>query len=129
MSGRGKGAKGLGMGGKSVFFYIILVDLLCCLTFVLGAKRHRKMVVLGNEVKALTKPAIRRLARRAGIKRISGSGTGAGSLTGELRNSLRKFLNTIIKDSLLYMHNARRKTIVAVDVLHSLKHNQKHLYV
>ncbi|CAC5390013.1 Histone H4 [Mytilus coruscus] len=46
---RGKGGKGLGKG---------------------GAKRHRK--VLRDNIQGITKPAIRRLARRGGVKRISG---------------------------------------------------------
>ena len=45
MSGRGKGGKGLGKG---------------------GAKRHRK--VLRDNIQGITKPAIRRLARRGGVK-------------------------------------------------------------
>ena len=49
MSGRGKGGKGLGKG---------------------VAKRHRK--VLRDNIQGITKPAIRRLARRGGVKRISG---------------------------------------------------------
>jgi hypothetical protein len=49
MSGRGKGGKGLGKG---------------------GAKRHRK--ILRDNIQGITKPAIRRLARRGGVKRISG---------------------------------------------------------
>jgi hypothetical protein len=49
MSGCGKGGKGLGKG---------------------GAKRHRK--VLRDNIQGVTKPAIRRLARRGGVKRISG---------------------------------------------------------
>ena len=49
MSGRGKGGKGLGKG---------------------GAKRHRK--VLRDNIQGITKPAIRRLARRGGVKRIFG---------------------------------------------------------
>ena len=48
MSGHGKGGKGLGKG---------------------GAKRHRK--VLRDNIQGITKPAIRRLARRGGVKRIS----------------------------------------------------------
>ena len=35
-----------------------------------GAKRHRK--VLRDNIQGVTKPAIRRLARRGGVKRISG---------------------------------------------------------
>ena len=49
MSGRGKGGKGLGKG---------------------GAKRHRK--ILRDNIQGITKPAIRRLTRRGGVKRISG---------------------------------------------------------
>ena len=66
MTGRGKGGKGLGKG---------------------GAKRHRKvlrdniqvMYSLSESIiyadaleQGITKPAIRRLARRGGVKRISG---------------------------------------------------------
>jgi histone H4 len=49
VTGRGKGGKGLGKG---------------------GAKRHRK--VLRDNIQDITKPAIRRLARSGGVKRISG---------------------------------------------------------
>ena len=64
MTGRGKGGKGLGKG---------------------GAKRHRKVLRdniqvslfltwngLAHSMQGITKPAIRRLARRGGVKRISG---------------------------------------------------------
>ena len=64
MTGRGKGGKGLGKG---------------------GAKRHRKVLRDNIQAKSsplntliifnaqgITKPAIRRLARRGGVKRISG---------------------------------------------------------
>ena len=53
-TGRGKGGKGLGKGGKGLG----------------GAKRHRK--VIRDSIQGITKPAIRRLARRGGVKRISG---------------------------------------------------------
>ncbi|KAK8969006.1 hypothetical protein KSP40_PGU009155 [Platanthera guangdongensis] len=48
MSGRGKGGKGLVKG---------------------GAKHHHK--VLRDNIQGITKPVIRRLARRGGVKRIS----------------------------------------------------------
>jgi hypothetical protein len=50
ISAGGKGGKGLGKG---------------------GAKRHRK--ILRDNIQGITKPAIRRLARRGGVKRISAS--------------------------------------------------------
>ena len=70
MSGRGKGGKGLGKG---------------------GAKRHRK--VLRDNIQGITKPAIRRLARRGGVKRIS------GLIYEETRGVLKVFLENVIRDS------------------------------
>ncbi|TMS32822.1 hypothetical protein L596_000623 [Steinernema carpocapsae] len=68
MSGRGKGGKGLGKG---------------------GAKRHRK--VLRDNIQGITKPAIRRLARRGGVKRIS------GLIYEETRGVLKVFLEGVIR--------------------------------
>jgi histone H4 len=70
MSGRGKGGKGLGKG---------------------GAKRHRK--VLRDNIQGITKPAIRRLARRGGVKRIS------GLIYEETRGVLKVFLESVIRDA------------------------------
>merc|ERR1712209_316878 len=67
--GRGKGGKGLGKG---------------------GAKRHRK--VLRDNIQGITKPAIRRLARRGGVKRISG-------LIYETRGVLKVFLENVMRDA------------------------------
>ncbi|KAI1239060.1 hypothetical protein IHE44_0012168 [Lamprotornis superbus] len=68
MSGRGKGGKGLGKG---------------------GAKRHRK--VLRDNIQGITKPAIRRLARRGGVKRIS------GLIYEETRGVLKKSTELLIR--------------------------------
>ena len=73
MSGRGKGGKGLGKG---------------------GAKRHRK--VLRDNIQGITKPAIRRLARRGGVKRIS------GLIYEETRGVLKVFLENVIRDAVTY---------------------------
>uniref|UniRef100_A0A803L574 Histone H4 n=1 Tax=Chenopodium quinoa TaxID=63459 RepID=A0A803L574_CHEQI len=81
MSGRGKGGKGLGKG---------------------GAKRHRK--VLRDNIQGITKPAIRRLARRGGVKRIS------GLIYEETRGVLKIFLENVIRDAVTYTEHARRKT-------------------
>ncbi|KAI5064748.1 hypothetical protein GOP47_0019443 [Adiantum capillus-veneris] len=68
MLGRSKGAKGLGKG---------------------GAKRHRK--VLRDNIQGITKPAIRRLARRGGVERIS------GLIYEETRGVLKIFLENVIR--------------------------------
>ena len=96
MSGRGKGGKGLGKG---------------------GAKRHRK--VLRDNIQGITKPAIRRLARRGGVKRIS------GLIYEETRGVLKVFLENVIRDAVTY---ARRKTVTALDVVYALKRQGRTLY-
>ncbi|XP_069806942.1 histone H4-like [Dendropsophus ebraccatus] len=92
MSGRGKGGKGLGKG---------------------GAKRHRK--VLRDNIQGITKPAIRRLARRGGVKRIS------DLIYEETRGVLKVFLENVIRDAVTYTEHAKRKTVTAMDVVYALK--------
>ena len=73
MSGRGKGAGGLGKG---------------------GARRHRR--VLRDTIQGITKPSIRRMARRGGVKRLS------GLIYDESRGVLKSFLENVIKDAVVY---------------------------
>ena len=96
MSGRGKGGKG-GAG-----------------------KRHRK--VLRDNIQGITKPAIRRLARRGGVKRIS------GLMYEETRGVLKNFLEQVVRDAVCYPEHARRKTVTALDVVYALKRQGKTLY-
>merc|ERR1712054_641075 len=99
MSGRGKGGKGLGKG---------------------GAKRHRK--IIRENIQGITKPAIRRLARRGGVKRIS------GLIYEEARGVLKKFLEQTVKDAVTYTEHSKRKTVTALDVVYALKRNGKTIY-
>src|SRR6201992_504032 len=88
----GKGGKGLGKG---------------------GAKRHRK--ILRDNIQGITKPAIRRLARRGGVKRIS------AMIYEETRGVLKSFLEGVIRDSVTYTEHAKRKTVTSLDVVYALK--------
>ena len=99
MSGRGKGGKGLGKG---------------------GAKRHRK--VLRDNIQGITKPAIRRLARRGGVKRIS------GPIYEEIRGVLKDFVQSVMTDAVSYTEHARRKTVTAMDIVYALKRQGRTLY-
>ncbi|KAK6969520.1 histone-fold-containing protein [Favolaschia claudopus] len=99
MSGRGKGGRGLGIG---------------------GAKRHRK--VLRDTIQSITKPDIRRLARRGGVKRMS------GLIYEETRKVLKLFLENVIRDSVMYTDHAKRKTVTALDVVYALKRSGRTLY-
>jgi histone H4 len=83
MSGRGKGGK---VRSKRLLRNLQL------LTFPQGlgkggAKRHRK--ILRDNIQGITKPAIRRLARRGGVKRIS------GLIYEETRGVLKIFLENV----------------------------------
>ena len=68
------------------------------------------------------KPAIRRLARRGGVKRIS------GLIYEETRGVLKVFLENVIRDAVTYTEHARRKTVTALDVVYALKRQGKTLY-
>ncbi|XP_069054326.1 histone H4-like [Lepisosteus oculatus] len=97
MSGRGKGGKGLGKG---------------------GAKRHRK--VLRDNIQGITKPAIRRLAHRGGVNRISRLNYE------ETRGVLKVFLENVTYTE--HAKHAKRKTVTAMDVVYALKRQGRTLY-
>ena len=131
MTGRGKGGKGLGKG---------------------GAKRHRKVlrdniqvmritdvvwVVSIEFMQGITKPAIRRLARRGGVKRISGliyEETRGVLKVGEVHvyvnviSCPQVFLENVIRDAVTYTEHAKRKTVTAMDVVYALKRQGRTLY-
>ncbi|XP_034152234.1 histone H4-like isoform X1 [Esox lucius] len=85
-----------------------------------GAKRHRK--VLRNNIQGITKPAIRRLACRGGVKCIS------GLIYEETRGVLKVFLENVICDAATYTKHAKRKTVSAMDVVYALKRQGRTLY-
>lgn len=95
----GKGGKGLGKVGAKRF------------------KKQNKDVILG-----ITKPAIRRLARRGGVKRIS------ALIYDESRTVLKQFLENVVRDAVTYTEHARRKTVTAMDVVYALKRQGRSLY-
>ena len=85
-------------------------------------KRPRHRMVLPDRILGITKPAIRRLARRGGVKRISG-------LIYELtRSVLKVFLVNVIRDVATYTEHAKRKTVTAMDVVYALKRQGRTLY-
>ncbi|KAK2943092.1 putative Histone H4 [Blattamonas nauphoetae] len=102
MSGRGKGGKG-GKGiGKA------------------GVKSTYNKI--RENIQGITKPAIRRLARRGGVKRIS------NLIYDETRVILKMFLESIVRDAVTYTEHARRKTVTAMDIVYSLKRQGRTLY-
>ncbi|RHZ71857.1 hypothetical protein Glove_251g34 [Diversispora epigaea] len=101
-AGRGKSGKGLGKGGK------------------VSTQRHRKL--LRENIKGITKPDIRRLARRGGVKRIS------AQIYDNARNALKDFLTDTLKDVIAYVEYERKKTIGVMEILLALKRRGQTLY-
>ena len=97
----GKGGKGFGKLGAGKRF----------------TSKSNKNVILG-----ITKPAIRRLARRGGVTRIS------ADIYEETRTVLKTFLENVVRDAVTYTEHARRKTVTAMDVVYALKRQGRTLY-
>merc|ERR1712084_109365 len=87
-----------------------------------GAKRFDARRSLRESILGITKPAIRRLARRGGVKRIS------SYIYEETRAVLRSFLENVVRDSVVYTEHAKRKTVTALDVVYALKRQGRTLY-
>lgn len=100
MVGQGKGGKGMGK---------------------LGTKRNARKTHR-QSIEGITKPAIRRLARRGGVKRIS------SFIYDDTRAVLKSFLENVVRDSVTYTEHARRKTVTALDVVYALKRQGRTLY-
>lgn len=83
-------------------------------------RRHKR--VLKSNIMGVGKPAIRRMARRGGVKRIS------GLIYDETRSVLKIFLENVIRDAVTYTEYAGRKTVTARDVCYALRLKGKTLY-
>eukprot|EP01006_Ploeotia_vitrea_P013352 TRINITY_DN3498_c0_g1_i1.p1 TRINITY_DN3498_c0_g1~~TRINITY_DN3498_c0_g1_i1.p1 ORF type:complete len:110 (-),score=6.63 TRINITY_DN3498_c0_g1_i1:85-414(-) len=86
-----------------------------------GGKRHTKRPTKPTS-EGITKPAIRRLARRGGVKRIS------SFIYDDTRQVLKSFLENVVRDAVTYTEHARRKTVTAMDVVYALKRQGRTLY-
>jgi histone H4 len=95
----------LGKGGKGFFTQI----------------RRKDMSVSGT-LDGISKPSIRRLGRRAGVKRLN------NKMYETMRKEMQAFLSTVLHDALIYTTNGKRHTIQVNDVLLSLMRNGRKLY-
>ncbi|KAI6225643.1 Histone H4 family and Histone core domain and Histone-fold domain-containing protein [Aphelenchoides besseyi] len=83
---------------------------------------RRKRKVLRDNLQGITKPAIRRLARRGSLKRIF------RLVYEETRSVLKSFLENVIRDAVSYCEHGKRKTITAMDIVFALKRQGRILY-
>ncbi|CAB4395647.1 histone-fold-containing protein [Rhizophagus irregularis] len=99
---RPKSGKGLGKSAK------------------VSAMRHRKL--LRENIKAITRPAIRRMARRGGVKRIS------GEIYEIARTCIKDFVTDVLKDCVSYVEYERKKTVGVMEMLLALKRQGRTIY-
>lgn len=70
----------------------------------------------------ISKPSLKRLARRGGVKRIN-----KGTLD-EAREKLRGKLTTVVGEAIQYAMLSNRKTITEFDVMRALERNNLKIY-
>jgi histone H4 len=88
-----------------------------------GGVRHSKdKSNLSFAISGITKPAVRRLARRGGVKRVS------GQVYFDTRLLMKDYLTKVLNDSNLYADNAQRKTIGVRDILAALRRRNECFY-
>ena len=104
-TGIGKGGKGVGGKGK------------------VGTKRTVMKRHARASIECITKGAIRRLARRGGVKRLS------CFVYDDARNALTNFLRCLLSRTITYSDYARRKTVSALDVVYALRTLSRPLYL
>ncbi|KAJ6562742.1 histone H4 [Mycena vulgaris] len=75
-----------------------------------------------TNIMGITKPAIRRLARRGGVKRSS------GKIYEEMRGALKIFLEGIVRDAVWYTQHGYRSTVTSLDIWYALKRNGRTVY-
>jgi len=87
-----------------------------------GTASKRVKKVLKENSRGITRGSIRRLARRGGVKRIS------GQLYEEVRGVLSAFVDKIVSGAVAHTELAKKTTVSATHVVQSLKREGKLLY-
>ncbi|CAJ1032000.1 hypothetical protein, conserved [Leishmania lindenbergi] len=86
-----------------------------------GSQKRQKKVLRDN-IRGITRGCVRRMARRGGVKRIS------GDLYEEVRRVLKAYVEDIVRCSTAYTEYARKKTVTASDVVNALRKRGHILY-
>ena len=81
-----------------------------------------KKLVLRDAVHGISKASFCRLARCAGVQRMS------RLIYEEVRGVLKQFLESVIKDAIIFTQYCHRKTDTPVDVIFALKQHGRNVY-
>src|SRR5437868_1844917 len=73
-----------------------------------GALKHRKLI--RDSIQGITKPAIRRLCRRAEVLRIN------GMVYEEIRGIMKVYMEEILRNAVTFTEHDRRKTVQEEDL-------------
>ncbi len=85
-----------------------------------ASKRAKK--VLGGSVAGISGGAIRRMARRAGVKRV------AGTLPGEVRKVMLSFVEDTVRAACAIAEHGRRSLLTCSDVVAALRSRGRMIY-
>ncbi len=83
-------------------------------------KRHKKPT--REPIKSITNPVIQRMARKAGVKRVS------SKVNDSVRVAIHLFLTQTIHDGVLYAQHSKRSTLTDNDVKFAFKRQGRTLY-
>jgi len=83
-------------------------------TSIHSPKRHSS-VHYSDNLKGVTKPAIQRLARRGGVKRIG------RNMYDETRKILKEFLKDVLHKAICHTQHAKRQTVTVPDIVNGLR--------
>lgn len=83
---------------------------------------REKRTPLRNNIQAITKPAIMRLAHQAGIKYFG------GLMYEEVRGVMKVMMEKVIHDAIIFMEHGKRRTVHSGDVLLALERQWKKIY-
>jgi histone H4 len=86
-----------------------------------GRPRRHRHVLLDN-IHGISRNSTRRLARRAGVARMS------ELIYEETRAVLKVFVGNLVRDAVVYTEHANRKTVTTMDVVYALKRQGRTLY-
>ena len=82
----------------------------------------RRRTLIHDNLRAITKASICRLARRGGVKRMT------GHIYDLVRGVLKLFLIAVVKDAIIYAEHCKRRTVTAIDIAFALKNHGQTLY-
>jgi len=85
-------------------------------------EREEEKYKLNENTVRITKPSLRRLAKRGGVQRIN------AEVYDTAREFMQRFMEASVKVAMVYTEQAGRKTITTADIRDSLKRMGRPLY-